>query len=148
LKNIPLAGVLSVALGFLCLWLGGYPLGFNPLLGSAGLLGVAINASIVVLAAIRAHPQASAGDPDAMAATVLGATPHIVTTTLTTVVGFLPLLLSGGDFWPPLAVVIAGGVGLSAFLGLFFTPALYRLTAPRFATEPGAATPPSPAVAV
>ena len=144
---ITLTGMLSVALGFLCLWLGGYPLGFNPLLGSAGLLGVAINASIVVLAAIRAHPEASAGDPDAMAATVLRATPHIVTTTLTTVVGFLPLLLSGGDFWPPLAVVIAGGVGLSAFLGLFFTPALYRLTAPRLAAEPGAAAPPSLAVA-
>ena len=74
------------------------------------------------------------------------ATGHIVTATLTTVVGFLPLLLSGGDFWPPLAVVIAGGVGLSAFLGLFLTPALYRLTVPRLAAEPIAATPPSPAV--
>jgi multidrug efflux pump subunit AcrB len=128
---VGLTGVLSVALGFLSLWIGGYPLGFNPLLGSAGLLGVAINASIVVLAAIRANPAAHRGDPDAMAGEVQHATRHIFTTTLTTVGGFLPLLLSGGDFWPPLAVVIAGGVGLSIFLGLFFTPALYRLTVGR-----------------
>jgi len=39
----------------------------------------------------------------------------------------MPLLLSGGDFWPPLAIVIAGGVGLSAMLFLFFTPAAYHL---------------------
>jgi multidrug efflux pump subunit AcrB len=63
-----------------------------------------------------------------MVAAVTGATRHIVSTTLTTVGGFLPLILfSGGDFWPPLAVVIAGGVGLSMPLGLVLTPALYRL---------------------
>ncbi len=142
---VGLSGVLSLALGFLSLWIGGYPLGFNPLLGSAGLLGVAINASIVVLAAIRANPAARLGEPAAMAGEVLHATRHILTTTLTTVGGFLPLLLSGGDFWPPLAVVIAGGVGLSIFLGLFFTPALYRLTLGRERTVPAAEAAPAPA---
>jgi multidrug efflux pump subunit AcrB len=40
----------------------------------------------------------------------------------------MPLLLfSGGDFWPPLAIVIAGGVGLSGLLSLVLTPAAYRL---------------------
>ncbi|MCB1773888.1 MAG: efflux RND transporter permease subunit, partial [Gammaproteobacteria bacterium] len=53
---------------------------------------------------------------------------HIVSTTLTTVAGFMPLLMfAGGDFWPPLAIVIAGGVGLSGVLSLVFTPAVYRL---------------------
>ncbi|MEA3278864.1 MAG: hypothetical protein U9Q81_26940 [Pseudomonadota bacterium] len=53
-------------------------------------------------------------------------------TTLTTIGGFLPLLFfSGGDFWPPLAIVIARGVGLSITLGLVFTPAVYRLVALR-----------------
>ncbi|MCP5087074.1 MAG: hypothetical protein GY952_09770, partial [Rhodobacteraceae bacterium] len=28
-------------------------------------------------------------------------------------------------FWPPLAVVIAGGVGFSVILSLLFTPAIY-----------------------
>ncbi|MGB5737490.1 MAG: efflux RND transporter permease subunit, partial [Thiohalocapsa sp.] len=123
-----LTGLLSVALGLLALWFSGYPLGFNPILGSAGLMGVAINASIVVLAAIRADPTAAAGQVAPIVDAVLGCTRHIVSTTLTTVGGFLPLILfSRGDFWPPLAVVIAGGVGLSIVLGLVLTPALYRI---------------------
>jgi multidrug efflux pump len=122
-----LVGVLSLALGLLSLWLAGYPLGFNPILGSAGLLGVAINASIVVLAALRADSVASVGEPTAMANVVQRASRHIITSTLTTIGGFLPLILAGGAFWPPLAVVIAGGVGLSILLGLFFTPAAFRL---------------------
>jgi multidrug efflux pump subunit AcrB len=142
---IGLVAVLSVGLGLLSLWLGGYPLGFNPLLGTAGLVGVAINASIMVLAAILDHPQARAGDIQAIADETLGATRHIVATTLTTVGGFLPLLLfTGGEFWPPLAVVIAGGVGLSIILGLLFTPAAYRLIAGGTAATPvmtAAATP-------
>jgi multidrug efflux pump subunit AcrB len=122
--------VLSLGLGMLSLWAGGYPLGFNPIIGSAGLVGVAINASIVVLAAIRADAGARAGDPEAIAAATLGAARHIVSTTLTTVAGFIPLLVfTGGEFWPPLAIVIAGGVGLSITLGLLFTPAAYRMLA-------------------
>jgi multidrug efflux pump subunit AcrB len=124
---VGLVGILSLGLGFLSLWVAGYPLGFNPLIGSAGLLGVAINGSIVVLATIQANPSARSGDLETIAGAVLHATRHIVATTLTTVGGFLPLVLAGGDFWPPLAVVIAGGVGLSIVLGLLLTPALYRL---------------------
>ncbi len=125
---ILLIGALSVALGMLALWLSGYPLGFNPILGSAGLIGVAINDSIVVLAAIRADAKAAAGDLGATVQAVLGSTRHVISTTLTTVGGFLPLILfSGGDFWPPLAIVIAGGVALATPLGLVFTPAAYQI---------------------
>ncbi len=61
-RSVALAGlmgmvaVLSAGLGMLSLWLSGFPIGFNPLLGIAGLVGVAINGSIVVVAAIRAKP--------------------------------------------------------------------------------------------
>lgn len=134
---IGLVAVLSVGLGMLSLWVGGYPLGFNPIIGSAGLVGVAINASIVVLAAIRANPLASGGDLGNIVGETLGATRHIVSTTLTTIGGFLPLLLFwGGDCWPPLAIVIAGGVGLSISLGLIFTPAVYRLITFSFSVAP------------
>ncbi len=133
-RSVRLAGVigtvaiLSVGLGMLSLWMGQYALGFNAIIGSAGLIGVAINGSIVVLAALRADPRARAGDVDAMVTQTVGATRHIVATTATTIGGFLPLLLfSGGDFWPPLAVVIAGGVGFSITLSLLFAPSVYRL---------------------
>jgi len=118
---------LSAGLGMLSLWFAGYPIGFNPIIGSTGLIGVAINGSIVVLAAIRANRDARAGDPDAIVTQTLGSTRHILSTTITTVGGFIPLLVfTGGDFWPPLAVVIAGGVAFSVTLSLGFTPALYR----------------------
>ncbi len=133
-RSFTLAGIvgavalLSIGLGFLALKISGYNLGFNPILGTAGLIGVAINGSIVVLAAIRSNPAARSGDHDAIVTETIGATRHIVSTTLTTVAGFLPLmLLTGGDFWPPLAVVIAGGVGFSITLSLVFAPACYCL---------------------
>jgi multidrug efflux pump subunit AcrB len=125
---IGVVAVFSVGLGMLSLWLGGYPLGFNPIIGSAGLVGVAINGSIVVLAALRANTRARDGDVEAIISETLGTTRHIVSTTITTVAGFAPLLLlSGGDFWPPLAIVIAGGVGFSIVLSLVFTPSVYYL---------------------
>ncbi len=124
---VMLVGVLSIGSGLFALAIAGYPLGFNPILGTAGLLGVAINGSIVVLAAIQASPTARAGDPAALTEATLSCSRHILSTTLTTMGGFLPLILGGGLFWPPLAVVIAGGVGFSVLLGLVMTPAVYRL---------------------
>jgi multidrug efflux pump subunit AcrB len=110
----------------LSLWLGGYARGFNAIIGSVGLIGVAINGTIVVLAAIRANTEARAGDRDAIVSETIGATRHITSTSLTTVGGFIPLLLfTGGDFWPPLAIVIAGGVAFSISLSLVFTPTVY-----------------------
>jgi hypothetical protein len=41
---------------------------------------------------------------------------HIVSTTITTVGGFLPLILAGGGFWPPFAMAVAGGVALSTIV--------------------------------
>jgi multidrug efflux pump len=115
--------VLSVGLGMFSLWLSGLPIGFNPLLGSAGLIGVAINGSIVVIAAINANPRARLGDHHQIVKETMSCSRHILSTTFTTVGGFIPILLfSDGTFWPPLAVVLAGGVGFSVILSLVFTP--------------------------
>jgi multidrug efflux pump subunit AcrB len=122
---IAVVAILSVGLGFFSLWLSGLPIGFNPLLGSAGLIGVAINGSIVVIAAIAANPDAMKGDTMAIVDETMSCSRHILSTTFTTVGGLIPLLLfSEGTFWPPLAVVIAGGVGFSVILSLVFTPVL------------------------
>jgi multidrug efflux pump subunit AcrB len=125
---IGLVAMLSVGLGFLSLWLSGLPIGFNPLLGSAGLIGVAINGSIVVIAAIAANPKAMQGDTQSIVEETMSCSRHILSTTFTTVGGLIPLLLfSEGSFWPPLAVVLAGGVGFSVILSLVFTPVLVAL---------------------
>lgn len=59
----------------------------------------------------------------------MGATRHIVATTLTTMGGFLPLIAFGGRFWPPLATAIAGGVAGSAILALYLVPSLFMAVA-------------------
>jgi len=134
---VTVVAVLSAGLGLLALRIGGYPLGFNAIIGTSGLVGVAINGAIVVLAAIRSVPAARAAEPLAMVAAVRDATRHVVATSLTTAGGFLPLLLfTGGDFWPPLAIVLAGGVLLSVPLALLFTPAAYRLLVGRTRARP------------
>ncbi|MGJ8674535.1 MAG: efflux RND transporter permease subunit [Pseudoalteromonas sp.] len=125
---IGMVAVLSVGLGMFSLWVSGLPIGFNPLLGSAGLIGVAINGSIVVIAAINGNAKAKSGDTKAIVEETMSCSRHILSTTFTTVGGLIPLLLfSQGSFWPPLAVVLAGGVGFSVILSLFFTPTMIAM---------------------
>lgn len=119
--------VLSVGLSLGALAIFGYPFGFMAIVGTMGLIGVAINDTIVVLAAIRKDEAAATGDPQAIAQVVLRSTRHVIATTLTTIAGFLPLLLDGGGFWPPLATAIAGGVSGATILALIFGPSSYSL---------------------
>ncbi len=124
---ILVSGGLCVGLAFFGVWLFNLPLGFNAILGALGLLGIAINGSIVVLSMLRADPDCLADDVIAQRETIVDATRHIVATTLTTMGGFVPLLLAGDAFWMPLAAGIFGGVAGSAILALYFTPAVFRL---------------------
>ncbi|MEM7768006.1 MAG: efflux RND transporter permease subunit [Pseudomonadota bacterium] len=120
-------GGLCMGLAFFGVWLFNLPLGFNAILGALGLLGIAINGSIVVLSMLRSNPDCMADDIIAQRETVVDATRHIVATTLTTMGGFIPLLLTGDLFWMPLAAGIFGGVAGSALLALYFTPAFFRI---------------------
>jgi multidrug efflux pump subunit AcrB len=125
---ITTVAILSVGFGMLSLWISGLPIGFNPLLGCAGLIGVAINGSIVVIAAVKVNPAARQGDLEEILSETLACSRHILSTTFTTVGGFIPLLIfSGGSFWPPLAVVLAGGVGFSVILSLVYTPLMLSI---------------------
>ena len=124
---IGIVAIASFGLGIFSVWLFGYPFGFNPIIGTVGLIGVAVNDSIVVLSAISHHPEAKTGNPKAIQEVVMHSTRHVLTTTLTTAIGFVPLLLSGGEFWQPLAIAIAGGVIGATLLALYFVPATYYL---------------------
>ncbi|MEO0491650.1 MAG: efflux RND transporter permease subunit, partial [Cyanobacteria bacterium J06659_2] len=108
--------VFAVGLAALALWLFNSLFGFTAILGTLGLIGLAINDSIVVLAALREDPLASQGDRRATQAVVLKATRHVAATTLTTITGFIPLLMDSTGFWPPLAIAIAGGLGGATLL--------------------------------
>ncbi|MDJ0902678.1 MAG: efflux RND transporter permease subunit [Xenococcus sp. MO_188.B8] len=122
---IAIVAICSMGLGLFSLWIFGYPFGFMAILGTVGLIGIAINDSIVILAAIHSHIAARQGSRKAIAQIVFNSTRHVLTTTITTVIGFIPLLIAGGEFWPPLAICIAGGVGGATFIALFFVPCTY-----------------------
>ncbi|MGL5947610.1 MAG: efflux RND transporter permease subunit [Aeromonas sp.] len=122
-----LVGVQAAGLGIGCVWLAGYPFGFNVIIALLGLVGLAINAAIVLLCEFRSNPLARAGDKTALADEVLGCSRHILSTTVTTVGGFLPLLLGGGGFWPPFAMAMAGGTLLTTLLSFYFVPNAFRL---------------------
>lgn len=122
-----LVGVQAAGLGLLSVWAFGYPFGFTVIIGLLGLVGLAINASIVILAELKASPEAKAGDQEAIIDAVSSCGRHITSTTITTIGGFLPLILAGGGFWPPFAIAIAGGTLLTTLISFYFVPAAFTL---------------------
>lgn len=117
----------SIGMALFSLRVFGAILGFMAIIGSMGLVGIAINDSVIVLSALNDHPDAKAGKRQAIIHVVIKATRHVVTTTITTIAGFVPLLVSGGMFWQPLAIAIAGGISGSSLLALYFVPTVYYL---------------------
>ncbi len=117
-----MVAVQAIGLGMLALTIADYAFGFQPIIALIGLVGVAINAAIIILSGLRADERAMAGDVDAVQDVVGETARHISSTTITTFGGFLPLLLSEGGFWPPFATVIAGGVLMSTIVSFFFVP--------------------------
>lgn len=128
---IGLVATLSIGLGMGALWIFGYPFGFMAIVGTMGLIGIAINDSIVVVAALKSKPGVLAGDRDETVETIIEVTRHVLATTFTTVFGFMPLLLSGGGFWPPLAVAIGTGVIGATLISVTLVPCVFRLMARR-----------------
>lgn len=122
-----LVSVLSMGLSLLALALFGYPFGIQALIGVIGSIGVSINAAIIIMTGLQKNELASAGDRTAIRDVVMQSSRHIVSTTITTFGGFLPLILEGGGFWPPFAMSIAGGVLLSTIVSFYFVPPMFSL---------------------
>lgn len=124
---IGVVAVASVGMALFSLWVFNSILGFMAIVGSMGLVGIALNDSIVVLYSLNEDEEAKRGHPKAIRNVVMKSTRHVLTTTVTTMMGFVPLLLEGDQFWRPLAIAIAGGIGGSSLLALYFVPAMYSL---------------------
>ncbi len=124
---IVVVAVLSVGLGLGSLALFNYPFGFTAILGMIGLVGVVVNDSIIVLNALNHDPKVRQGNRPAAKKVVVRATRHVIATTLTTIMGFTPLLLDSSGFWPPLAITIVGGLGGATLIALYFVPSIYLL---------------------
>ncbi|MFY0612337.1 MAG: efflux RND transporter permease subunit [Hyphomicrobiaceae bacterium] len=121
--------VLSIGLSLLALAIFRYPFGIQGVIGVIGSIGVSINAAIIIMTALQANAGAVRGDVDNIVRTVMAQSRHIVSTTVTTFGGFLPLILAGGGFWPPFAMAIGGGVLLSTVVSFYFVPPAFALLA-------------------
>jgi multidrug efflux pump subunit AcrB len=124
---ILLSAFQSAGLGLLSVYVFGYPFGFTVIIGLLGLMGLAINAAIVILAELEDIPEARDGNLALIISTVSSCGRHIGSTTITTIGGFLPLIIAGGGFWPPFAIAIAGGTLLATMLSLIWVPVMYTL---------------------
>lgn len=120
-----LVAIQSAGMGMLSLWMWQFPFGFTAIVGLMGLMGLAVNAAIVILTELKASPLAMSGNRAEIVETVAVCTKHISSTTITTVAGLVPLIFAGGGFWPPFAIVLAGGTVLTTILSLVFVPAAF-----------------------
>ncbi len=124
---ISIIGIMASGIAISCLWVCGYTWGFMAILGVVGMKGIAINDSIVILSALKCLPADQRRDLDAITNVVVSNTRHVLATTFTTVIGFIPLIMMGGDFWPPVAVSISGGVLAATALAIVFVPCAFLL---------------------
>jgi len=127
LVSVPLA--LPGAIG--ALWISGHPISVVSLIGMVMLVGIVVNNAIVFVDCVnglRAN-EGLALDDALEEAGRLRFRP-ILMSTLTTVLGLLPLVLisgEGAELRVPLAVPVVGGLVLSTLLTLFVVPVLYRM---------------------
>jgi multidrug efflux pump subunit AcrB len=123
LLTIPL-GIIGVTLGLI---VAGSYLGFMTFLGIIALSGIVINNAIVLIDTIGVNLEAGAKPQDAIILTCLSRLRPILLTTLTTMLGLIPLWLGGGPMFEPMAIAIIFGLLFATLLTLLFVPVLYRL---------------------
>lgn len=124
LLTIPMA-IIGVTLGLL---LFREPFGFMPFLGVISLAGIVINNAIVLLDRIEIEQREfQRSDQDAILAACLQRFRPILLATFTTVLGLIPLYLSGGEMWEGMAVSIMVGLLFGTLITLVLIPALYSI---------------------
>ena len=116
--------ILCVGLSFVGLVVGQQNYGFIAVVGAIGLAGLAINDSIVVLSHIKEEAEKGNMTKAQLVEVVIRSTRHVITTSATTIGGFLPLLFAS-IFFRPLAWGMVVGVLGSSIIAVFYIPAMF-----------------------
>lgn len=123
-STIPL-GIIGVVIGLLIFQ---EPFGFMPFLGVISLAGIVINNAIVLIDRIQIEEtELKRPIEDAIIAACLQRFRPILLATFTTVLGLIPLYLSGGEMWEGMAVSIMIGLLFGTVITLLFIPAFYSI---------------------
>jgi multidrug efflux pump subunit AcrB len=122
--TIPLA-IIGVVIGLL---LFGEAFGFMPFLGVISLAGIVINNAIVLVDRIEVEQNIlGRNERDAIIAACLQRFRPIILATFTTVLGLVPLYVSGGEMWEGMAVSIMIGLLFGTIITLVFIPSFYSV---------------------
>ncbi len=120
---IPLAASGSI----IALYLTGWPFSFFAFIGLISLIGIVVNNSIILVDYInQLRREEDISLHDAIIEGSIRRFKPIILTTLTTILGLLPLTLQGTNQWSPLCLTIIGGMVSSTLLTLLIVPILYK----------------------
>nr|WP_209280114.1 efflux RND transporter permease subunit [Desulfobaculum xiamenense] len=103
------------------------PFGFMAMLGMISLLGIIVNNAIMLIDQIEILRASGMEARDAIVVGALKRARPILMTTITTIIGMVPLSLQGGELWRPMANCIMSGLAFATLLTLLLCPVLYSL---------------------
>lgn len=131
LVTVPLAAAGGVlALTFVDQMVTPQPLDLMTALGFLILIGVVVNNAILIVDGALARLRNGAGLVGATVEAVEARVRPIFMSTLTSLAGLLPMVLTtgaGGELYRGVGTIVLGGLALSTVLSLFLVPALFAL---------------------
>lgn len=127
LATVPLSVVGSVAI----LLAFNMKITFTVGLGVASLIGIVVNNAILLLDYLNANDNDVADYKRLCVSAMNRRFKPIMLSSITTIIGLVPLALSGSSFFTPMAVALMGGLMVSTLLTLIVIPLIYYTTLPR-----------------
>ncbi len=113
---------------FLILWITGHTLNVMSMIGAIMLIGIVVKNGIVLIDYISLNRERGMSIRSAVIDGGRSRLRPVVMTTLTTILGMVPMAVGtgeGAELWRPMGVAVIGGLTFSTILTLLFVPALY-----------------------
>lgn len=102
-------------------------LSFTAMLGIVSLFGMVVNNAIILIDYINGERKEGKDTRTACVDAVGRRFRPIILTTTTTVIGLIPLVLTGGELFRPMAISLMFGLLISMFLTLVLVPIIYSI---------------------
>jgi HAE1 family hydrophobic/amphiphilic exporter-1 len=119
---------------FIILWLTGHTLNVMSMIGAIMLIGIVVKNGIVLIDYITLNRERGMGIRTAVIDGGRSRLRPVVMTTLTTILGMVPMAVGtgqGAEMWRPMGTAVIGGLTFSTILTLLFVPTLYCVFAAR-----------------
>ncbi|MBD5371562.1 MAG: efflux RND transporter permease subunit [Bacteroides sp.] len=119
---------------FLILWMTGHTLNVMSMIGAIMLIGIVVKNGIVLIDYIILNRERGMSIRLAVIDAGRSRLRPVVMTTLTTILGMVPMAVGSGqgaEMWRPMGVAVIGGLTFSTILTLLFVPVLYCVFAGR-----------------